>query len=929
MIDSRRPRRHNHWVPVPPSQDVYYCPNLFLRPPPASATLPSPPIRARHHRSRTISITAFPTGFIPPELSPEQELTPKEENIERARKKKTEKLEAGSASTTGDTSPTPTIVRTVLGKLLGPFSHSLSATPTRTKSARSTPTTPTPSATSSATATPTPSRTPSTTTGERFFRLSIHRVRRHVHDASRKMMRSGTVVEAMYPGVTTPASFPSPLRSSTSVRGDKKVVSASVSAIPKPVASGSGVSCSILLAEPHVFLYGFDHAGHGAHSQEIRAAGGAGLLRGKLQLSVTKKVKIKGISLKLQGRARTEWPEGIPPQKTELFEESSLRTQVLTFYNAVNGGWQTEYGNQCTYALKRGSPKALPANGRRSSFGSPAAAVAAVASPREAKRLSLQVNAQSRSFGKGDVALGNSAQARGYKVFPAGTYEYAFELPIDHHQVETTKLPFGSVKWELHATVERAGAFKPNLHGHKEVSMIRVPDQLSLETSEPISINRRWEDQLHYDIVISGKSFPIGSKIPIAMKLTPLDKVQVHKIRVFCTEAIEYWTNDRRVTRKDEGRKMLLLEKVAGKPLDARYASSRVSVLSGGELSQEERQEAREAASMRRALEASRSDTSPEPLPKPTDNLLGDLELGLETYWGPTEMELDVQIPTCDQMEKSKSLRLHPDCTWKNANVHHWIKVVMRISRVDPEDPTGTRRRHFEISIDSPFTVLNCRATRTNMALPEYSDAGNEATIVKRPTVCGCADAAAGSEPADVSPSSSTGTLPDFDGGDSVLAAPQAAHLTGGGRSSSPLADVQTMRPQQFDARPRPIHLLRAPSYNPPAFDADQPPPGIGGEAVGPEAMGLQTPPPQYDIVVGTPSVDGLADYFARLADYGYDAHEDETDSDEGEERLMERGGRVNVAHPRTPGGRRGPSRSMEIRRPPVELRTDSLPVRR
>jgi hypothetical protein len=46
--------------------------------------------------------------------------------------------------------------------------------------------------------------------------------------------------------------------------------------------------------------------------------------------------------------------------------------------------------------------------------------------------------------------------------------------------------------------------------------------------------------------------------------------------------------------------------------------------------------------------------------------------------------------------------------------------------------------------------------------------------------------------------------------------------------------------------------MLRAPSFNPPAFDADEPPPPIA------------TPPPLYDNVVGTPSVDGLADYFAR-----------------------------------------------------------------
>ncbi|ROT38183.1 hypothetical protein SODALDRAFT_312736 [Sodiomyces alkalinus F11] len=901
MTDSQTLRTNNRWVQAPSSDDVYYCPHLFLNPPPYRIALPSPPIRARQFRGRAIHITEFPDGF------PEG---------------------------------------TVIGKLFAPFHHSSSATPTApsTPSTPSTPTAPTQSAISSATATPTPSPTPSTTGGGLLRRLSINRARNYIHDAPRTMLRSANVVEAMYPAIAPPTSFPSPLRTSSSVYGDKNIISASVSAIPKPVAAGSGVSCSILLAEPHVFLSGFDHDGHG-HNQDLRSAGAA-LLRGKLQLSVTKKVKLKGISLKLQGRARTEWPEGIPPLKTEMFEESSLRTQVLTFFNALNDGWETEYGNQCTYTLNRGSPDTpasqLIANGRRSSFGSPAAAAAAAAasamspvthalSSREAKRLSLQVNHQSRSFGKGDVTHTNAVQIRGYKVFPPGTYEYAFELPIDHHQVETTKLPFGSVKWELHATVERAGAFKANLHGQQEVSIIRVPDQLSLETSEPISINRQWEDQLHYDIVISGKSFPIGSKIPVAMKLTPLAKVQVHKLKVFCTESIEYWTNDRRVTRKDAGRKILLLEKVAGKPLDPRYAASHVRVLCGGELSPEDRQEAREAASMRRVMEASRRDTSPEPLPKPTDNLLGDLELGLESCWGPTELELDVQIPTCDQMEKSRELRVHPDCTWKNASVHHWIKVVLRISRLDPDDPSGTRRRHFEISIDSPFTVLNCHATRANMALPEYSGAGNESAMMKRPTICGCFDAAATPGSVDASSlSSSTGTLPRVNSGDTILAAPQAAHLTAPGHSPSPLANVQTWPHQQhFDVRPRPIHLLRVPSFNPPAFDADQPPPGVGDEGPGAGMLGLQTPPPQYDLVVGTPSVDGLADYFARLADYGYDAHEEETDSDEGEERIMERGGRVNVAHPRTPGGRRGPSRSMEIRRPPVELRTDSLPVRR
>lgn len=54
----------------------------------------------------------------------------------------------------------------------------------------------------------------------------------------------------------------------------------------------------------------------------------------------------------------------------------------------------------------------------------------------------------------------------------------------------------------------------------------------------------------------------------------------------------------------------------------------------------------------------------------------------------------------------------------------------------------------------------------------------------------------------------------------------------------------------------RPIHLMRSPSFQPPPFDAEEPPPPI------------ITPPPLYDNVIGTPSYDGLADYFARLGEY-------------------------------------------------------------
>lgn len=88
------------------------------------------------------------------------------------------------------------------------------------------------------------------------------------------------------------------------------------------------------------------------------------------------------------------------------------------------------------------------------------------------------------------------------------------------------------------------------------------------------------------------------------------------------------------------------------------------------------------------------------------------------------------------------------------------------------------------------------------------------------------------------------------------------------------------------------MHLLRAPSFNPPAFEDDEAPPP------------LVTPPPNYENIVSGSSQNALADYFARLAD-------EMGDEDD-------RGGRGRVDVPLTPGGR--VNRSMDAPR-------DWLPV--
>ena len=681
LYDRLRPQPLYHSI----DGSVYYEPRRQPQ-----RGFPVPLIQSRQCRPHSINIVSYPSGFVPHDLRPPKpsgrKATRHEKQEERKRKreevkerKREEKVRRREEERRNENQEKRRSLRSL--RSLPPGSDKVGRVIDKIFAALSTPSKPATAVSA------TPTRTPRTESQPSSFISFARRLSRLEPTPLEPIVVEEPVIEE--PATEPPASTmtgaaPPRPRAATatamstsrsnmmSIRSAKTMMSSSVSEVQKPVASGSGVSCSILLAEPNVFLTGFDHDSNTRRAGQNTSA----LLRGKLQLNVSKNVKIKSISLTLVGKARTNWPEGIPPAKAELFEEQTLRTQSLVFFRAMHQEmWDTEYGSQCTYVHKptglmgalqpTASSGALPiiGKGRNSTL-----------TAKEYKKLSLQ-SVNSRSFGKGDSPHINPVQAKGYKVFHPGTYEYSFELPLDHSQLETAKLPYGSVRWDLEAAVERAGAFKPNLHGSKEVPIVRLPDQMSLETVEPISISRHWEDQLHYDIVISGKSFPIGGRIPIAFKLTPLAKVQVHKLKVYVTESIEYWTNNRHVTRKDAGRKILLLEKAAGKPLDTKYSESDIRVISGGELAPDQREDARRMAARRRMRDASRNRGVAQPLPEPSDNLLGDLDLGLESFWGSTEIEMNVQLPTCEMMTRDKTLRLHPDCSWKNVNVFHWIKV--------------------------------------------------------------------------------------------------------------------------------------------------------------------------------------------------------------------------------------------------------------
>ncbi|KAG0129150.1 hypothetical protein HOY82DRAFT_521844 [Tuber indicum] len=594
----------------------------------------------------------------------------------------------------------------------------------------------------------------------------------------------------------------------------------------KPQASTSGgvVTMTIQLAEPMLFLQGFD--------QSNRSDRAPAMLRGSLLLRISKPTKIKAVSLTFRGRARTEWPEGIPPKKSEYFEEKEIMQHTWPFFNAQFATAELGHGADSCRLYKSSSDctsSITSAIGHLARSASPIGISPALGSCSTDRRLSLQLT-QSRSFSKGESPNEVSVAQRGYRIFQPGDYVYNFELPIESCLPETIDVDLGAVKYELEGTIVRPGAFRPNLVGKRDVILIRCPAETSLECSEPIAISRTWEDQLHYDIVISGKSFPLGSTIPIAFKLTPLAKVRCHRIKIFITENIGYSCRNKKSNRLDPTRKVQLFEKRADGPSISTFAGSSARILAGGGFNGEQ-------VAGGRNLDGGNG----------SDNLLGDLT-GIDNI-GPTEMELAVQLPGCNAKEKD---RIHFDTTYQNIQVHHWIKIVMRLSKADPNEPG--KRRHFEISIDSPLHILSCRAAGANTALPAYNSPNPG--IASSGTQCSCPSLTRKNSPRGGTPTLNVDT--------------QVGHLSSG-------------QPEPPNEVARPLHLIRYPSHNPPPFDYDVAPPP------------LITPPPKYE----------LADYFQRL--------EDETARDDDIDDEHVNGDSRRLLPPLTPGGRI--ARSMDERR--------------
>lgn len=151
------------------------------------------------------------------------------------------------------------------------------------------------------------------------------------------------------------------------------------------------------------------------------------------------------------------------------------------------------------------------------------------------------------------------------------------------------------------------------------------------------------------------------------------------------------------------------------------------------------------------------------------------------------------------------------------------------MSKLDEKEPT--KRRHFDISIESPLRILSCLVAQSNIDLPAYLSPiqGPEAS---RAHECGCAGAATVRR----NPTTSEATSPIKDystSGAAIFPTPSFRSTLG---SEEPPAVAHLHNNSNSDpldrSTPLPMYLLRTPSFTTPPFEHVSP-----------------TPPPDYAFI--------------------------------------------------------------------------------
>ena len=322
-------------------------------------------------------------------------------------------------------------------------------------------------------------------------------------------------------------------------------------------------------------------------------------------------------------------------------------------------------------------------------------------------------------------------------TFVTGMYSYPISFAIPADTPPTLQCTHGATTYRLKACVHRPGTFSPRIVATREVVLVAAPSDDDLGDvvdtvgsgshgiGSHVHIERQWELQLRYLIVIGGRGAPIGGRLPLWITLMPLSHLKVFRVSILLEERVAYYAHKKQTVRTDPLRRWDLLsikhaadgndstrpilpvevELEPGtddNPMDALASSPLYPYICADPYSTNS--DGKTAAGAAAAL----------PIVARRDDAL----VNMLSPDGPWMLQTEVTIPSpCGRIHASNR---HPKA---NAGVHHLLKIVIRCERADEQeiDPKTGKKKQFDIVVQSPLQVLSCRCNSDWTSLPTYN----------------------------------------------------------------------------------------------------------------------------------------------------------------------------------------------------------------
>lgn len=461
------------------------------------------------------------------------------------------------------------------------------------------------------------------------------------------------------------------------------------------------------------------------------------ILRGSLLLKLTKSTKIKCISVKFYGKCNTDILTAndstycSPSRTGQKFHnsviinshtwefmpsppEAKVKSSIVTM-DATSVVSTDLYGADLAYFQSDLDVSPSTSTRRRSSAGeicfkTPFPPVSELASSSNASSLNNTPLFKPVYFdeSKSHVTARHGPVSPAFATgngttYPPGQYVFNFTLAIDPSTAETISCTNGSIRYFVSAKVDRASRFAGNVEGGKEVELVRCPPvDCEVSCHNPLTFSGQWDDHLQYELNSPHLYTPLGSPMPFAIKLKPLDKIRVHRVRVYILESVTYISSrDSRLRSREPTRKVLIFHKIAD---DLKKKKSEEKHKEGpGDMLQHDS----------------------------TGALMDTTELDVSTPF------IASAFPGADSL---LGLSMVSDRSFFRADakfnplihVSHRLSFSLRVSRIDPE--TG-QWRYFEISNETPVYFLSEQCKGESTTLPPYYYA--DPVTREEPTVFG------------------------------------------------------------------------------------------------------------------------------------------------------------------------------------------------